>query len=78
MQRNENKDSGASSMPPETDRLINKREAAARLGVCTRTVERQADLGNLTRQLIGKAVRFRLSQVLKLGGLDMKITPPLS
>lgn len=65
-------------MTPVTDRLITKREAAAMLGVSTRSVERQAALGNLTRQMIGKAVRFRLFQVLNLGGLDMKIISPFS
>jgi excisionase family DNA binding protein len=70
MKRNQNKDGGASSMHPKTDRLITKREVADRLGVCTRSVERLVNTGELNKQMIGRAVRFRLFQVLNLGGLE--------
>jgi hypothetical protein len=66
-------------MRPKTDMLIIKREAAAWLCVCTRTVDRMADLGLLTKIRIGKkSVRFRLFQVLAVAGLESLTLPPQS
>lgn len=61
---------------PGIDRLINKREAAERLGVNVRSVERLIAAGILQKQKIGGCVRLRLSQVLKLSGIENEMIPP--
>lgn len=46
--------------------LLKKREVAARLSVCARTVERLVAAGKLTRIKVRGAVRFRMSEVQNL------------
>ena len=48
------------------DSLLKKKEVAARLGVCGRTVERLAAVGKLTRVKVLGAVRYRMSEVQNL------------
>ena len=64
---------GASLIAPGTDRLIIKREAAERLGVSVRTVERFIARGTLNAQKLGGCVRLRLSQVLKIAGIETEM-----
>lgn len=78
MKRNENRGKGASSIAPGTDRLITKREAAERLGVSVRTVERLVVVETLQIQKLGGCVRLRLSQVLRAAGIESETIPPLS
>jgi excisionase family DNA binding protein len=55
-----------------SDRLVNKREVAERLGLSLRTVDRLMAKGVLRRVKILGAVRFRLSDVVTImdgGGL---------
>ena len=66
---------GASLIAPGTDRLITKREAAERLGVCVRSVERLISAGKLHVQRIGRCARLRLSQVLSLAGIQTEMIP---
>jgi hypothetical protein len=46
--------------------LLKKRDVAARLSVCARTVERLMATGKLTRVKVPGAVRFRVSKVQNL------------
>lgn len=78
MKRNENNNWGASLIAPGTDRLITKREAAGRLGVSVRTVERLVAVGTLLTQKVRGCVRLRLSQVLRVAGIESETIPPLS
>lgn len=55
-----------------TNRLIDKKEAAALLGTSTRTVEREASAGRLAKHKIRGCVRFLMADVLRLGRI---ITP---
>ncbi|MES2661058.1 MAG: helix-turn-helix domain-containing protein [Verrucomicrobiota bacterium] len=64
---------GASLIAPGTDRLITKPEAAERLGVRVRTVERLIAAGKLQKQKIGGCARLRLSQVLNLSGIKIEM-----
>ncbi len=48
------------------DRLLRKREVAERLACSLRTVEREANVGRLTRVKVRGGVRFRESQVQKM------------
>jgi len=45
---------------------VSKKEAARLLGVCVSSVDNAARRGDLTRQYVGKAVRFDRQQVLQL------------
>ncbi|MES2659207.1 MAG: helix-turn-helix domain-containing protein [Verrucomicrobiota bacterium] len=67
---------GASLIAPGTDRLITKPEAAERLGVKVRTVERLIAAGELQKQKIAGCVRLRLSQVLSLSGIEIEMITP--
>ena len=58
---------------PGTDRLIVKREAAERLGVSVKTVERLIARGTLHAQKLGGCVRLRLSQVLRVAGIETEM-----
>ena len=50
-------------------RLVTKAVAAKLLSVSTRMVDRMADRGELTKCSLGRrAVRFRVSEILKLVG----------
>ena len=64
---------GASLIAPGTDRLIVKREAAERLGVSVKTVERLIAGGTLHVQKLGGCVRLRLSQVLRVAGIETEM-----
>jgi excisionase family DNA binding protein len=57
--------------PFEDDRLMRKPEVAEMMACSTRHVERQANTGRLPRVKIGRCVRFKLSDVLRLmqGGI---------
>ena len=68
-----NKHRGASLIAPGTDRLIVKREAAERLGVSVKTVERLIARGTLHAQKLGGCVRLRLSQVLRVAGIETEM-----
>ena len=46
-----------------SDRLLRKKEAAARLASSERTIDRMANSGSLTRIKIRGAVRFRESEI---------------
>jgi len=50
----------------DDEQLINKKQAAKLLGVCTTTIDNHARAGNLTRRYIGKSLRFSRNEVLKL------------
>jgi hypothetical protein len=45
---------------------VSKKEAARLLGVCASSVDNAARRGDLTRNYVGKAVRFDRAQVLNL------------
>lgn len=49
-----------------SESLLKKREVAARLGVCKRTIERLVATGKLAKVKVRGAVRFRMSEVLSL------------
>jgi predicted DNA-binding transcriptional regulator AlpA len=51
---------------PDTEQLLNKKQAAKLIGVCQSTIDNHARAGNLTRRYIGKAVRFSRDEVLHL------------
>lgn len=65
-------------MPPETDRLITKREAAKIVGFSVKWVERRIGEGVLKAQKMGRSVRLRLSDVLKFAGIESEIIHPFS
>lgn len=52
----------------DRNRMVRKKEAAARLGVSTRTIEREVSSGRLKKHKIRGCVCFSLGDVLKLGG----------
>lgn len=56
---------GVNRTQPE---LVNKRQASKILGISTRSVDRIVCRGKLAKIKILGAVRFRLSDVLKLAG----------
>jgi len=68
-----NQHRGAPLIAPGTDRLIAKREAAAKLGVSVRTVERLISGGILHAQKLGGCVRLRLSEVLRAAGIETEM-----
>ena len=78
MKTNNNSGLGASLIAPGSDRLIAKREAAARLGISVRTVERLISGGKLHAQKLGGCVRLRLSQVLQVAGIESELISPQS
>jgi excisionase family DNA binding protein len=49
--------------PDQGPIFLTKRQAAAKLGVSTSTVDNAARAGRLTRHYVGKAVRFRAEEV---------------
>ena len=49
-----------------SESLLKKREVAARLGVCKRTIERLDATGKLAKIKVRGAVRFRMSDVQNL------------
>lgn len=49
-------------------KLLNKRQASEILGISTRTLDRIVSARDLAKVKIRGAVRFRLSDVLKLAG----------
>ncbi len=53
---------------PSPDKLLRKREVAARWACSLRTVEREANAGRLTRVKVRGGVRFRESEVQKIIG----------
>jgi excisionase family DNA binding protein len=61
----------------EAQRLIDKREAAALLGISPRTVEREASAGRLAKYRIRGCVRFLKADVLRLAGI-MNTNPLLT
>lgn len=48
------------------DRLISTQEAARILGISTKTVERRAAEGAITPIRLGRLVRYRYSEVLRI------------
>jgi len=55
-----------SSTQESNDKLIRKKQVAEMLAISLKSVERLVQSGQLTRIKILGAIRFRLSQVLKL------------
>jgi excisionase family DNA binding protein len=67
-----NRSSKPSGSPPErTDSLLKKKQVAEMIACSVRHVERLAGAGRLTRVKLGRAVRFKLSEVMRLmqGGI---------
>lgn len=50
--------------PVVEDKLVTKKQAAARLAVSTRTIDRMAVLGQLEKVFVGPSSRFRKSDLV--------------
>ena len=74
MKKENNSGRGASLMAPGFDRLVSKREAAGLFGVSVRTLERMISAGQLSILKVRGCVRLRLSQVLRLAGIENPLT----
>ncbi len=60
------KTTGTSELKQGEKFLLNKREVAAQLGVCERTIERMVSARQLVKIYVRGCVRFRMSEVQQL------------